>query len=628
MRRVRPYLAAVCTVLLLVPSAGAADPPKPPESSGVFGRFANPYRPADVPPVSLGNSGRLDALLRAGKLYLSLDDTIALALENNLDLEIQRYVPLLASASVQRTRAGSTARSVSTSVLSGPASATGTTTQAAALTSAVSTSTTTTTTTGPALPALDPTLTGSARWGHTSTPQSSTFTTGTNSLVQRTDTSSVGIQQGFLTGSLASLSLTNTTVTSNNRGADFVPATSATLGFTFTQHLLQGFGVAVNNRQMRIAKNNREIGDLTFKLQVITTVAAVMELYWDLVSFTEDARVKRAALTASEKLYGDNKKQVEIGTLAPIEIVRAEAEVASRQQDLTVSETRLLQQETILKNALSRNGVSSPSVAEARIVPTDRIRVPDVEAIQPVQDLVATALAARPELGQSRIQVQNQQISIKGTRNGLLPTLDAVATLNNNALAGQPSDLPVLAGRTRSTPAFFIGGYGTVLSQLFSRNFPDYAIGFSLNIPLRNRSAQADMVNDQLTLRQQQLSLLRQENQVRVDVQNAVIALQQARAQVVAAVKARVLQEQTVDAEQKKYELGASTIYNVILAQRDLATAQSTEVSAMSNYSRSRVELDRVTGQTLNSNNISLAEAVQGKVTRPPDRIPSTTPQQ
>jgi outer membrane protein TolC len=480
--------------------------------------------------------------------------------------------------------------------------------------------------TGSTIPNLDPTFAGGLRWGHTSTPQSSAFVTGTNSLIQRQDISQFGIQKGFLTGTNVNLGLNNSHLRTNNRSADFNPSSSSTLGITITQRLLQGFGVAVNSRQIKIAKNNREISDLTFKLQVITTVSAVINLYWDLVSYNEDVRVKKQALALSEKLYSDNKKQVEIGTLAPIEIVRAEAEVASRQQDLTISETRVLQQETILKNALSRSGVSSPSVGMARIVPTDRIQVPAQESIQPIQDLVATALSGRPELAQNRIQITNQEISLRGSRSALLPSLDAVVALNNNGLAGQPSDLPLVPGRPRANDPYFVGGYGTVLSQLFGRNFPDYSLQLNFNIPLRNRAAQADMINDQLTLRQQQLGLQRVENQVRVDVQNAVIGLQQTRAQYQAAIKARVLQEQTVDAEQKKYALGASTIYNVILAQRDLATAQSAEVSAMSSYSRARVEMDRATGQSLNNNNISLTEAFRGVVARPPTRLPDVQP--
>jgi outer membrane protein len=638
-------ISIFCAGLLLAPAGVAQEPASQSQTSrqqahqlihpdGKIASITRPYRAVEVPPISLANTARLESLLRAGKLYLSLQDTIALALENNIDIEIQRYGPQIADAGVLRAQAGGFARGVSTSVQSGPTSVTtGGVAQTGGATSAQASNATSTavgntvlTQTGTSIPSLDPVLTGSLRWGHQTTPQSSAFVTGTNYVVQRADTSSFGIQKGFLTGTIASLTMNNNNVTNNNRRADFNPSTNATLGLNISQHLLQGFGRAVNSRQILIAKNNREVSDLTFKLQVITTVAAVMNLYWDLVAFNEDVRVKREALSSSEKLYNDNKKQVEIGTLAPIEVVRAEAEMAARQQDLTISETQVLQQETILKNALSRTGVVSPSVANARVIATDRMRMPDVEPVAPIQDLVSMALSARPELASTRIQLENSRISLKGSRNALLPSLDLVANVANEALAGQVNTLPVLPGSgPRTGSAFFIGGFGTTLSQLFSRNFPDYSVGLSLNIPIRNRAAQADMINDQLTLRQQQLLSQRQENQVRVDVQNALIGLQQARARYQAATKARVLQEQTLDAEQKKYALGASTIYNVILAQRDLSQSQSGEVAALAAYSKARVELDRSTGQVLTSNNISLAEAYQGTVSRPPSPIPAET---
>ncbi len=653
MHRLQSISALVCVFLLLVPAADAQsanaagagvrgheirDP------SGPFSSITRPYRPKEVAPINLSNSDRLEQLLRAGNLYLSMQDAIALALENNLDIEIQRYGPQLAEASILRAQAGGFARGVSANVQQGPSSAVSQTTgatsnqganvtginvnasQQASNASSSVVGNTLITQTGSAIPNLDPALTGFLRWGHFTTPQSSAFITGTNSFIQRNDITNFGYQQGFLSGTILNMGLSNSTVTSNNRSADFNPSTTSTLSFQLTQHLLQGWGRAVNSRQIRIARNNREVSDLVFKQQVITTVSAVMNLYWDLVSFNEDVRVRKQALSLAEKLYNDNKKQVEIGTLAPIEIVRAEAEVAARQQDLTLSETQVLQQDTIIKNALSRNGVASPSIADAHIITTDRIRIPDVEPIAPIQDLTATALSARPELGQNRIQITNSKINLQGDRSALLPTLDAVASLNNNGLAGQPSSLPEIPGRPRFPTGYFIGGYGTVLSQLFGRNFPDYSLALNLNIPIRNRAAQADMVNDQLTLRQQELSLQRLENQVRVDVQNAVIGLQQARARYQASVKARILQEQTVDAEQKKYALGASTIYNVILTQRDLASAQSTEVAAAAAYAKARVELDRSTGQTLNNNNISLDEAFRGSVSRPPSPIPAVPP--
>ena len=295
---------------------------------------------------------------------------------------------------------------------------------------------------------------------------------------------------------------------------------------------------------------------------------------------------------------------------------------------LTAAQTQLLQQETILKNALSRTGVASPTVAAAHIIPTDHIVVPDVEAVAPIQDLVAQALSSRPEVAQFRILMQNQEIAIRGTKSELLPSLDLVGSLSNNALAGQPNTIPPVGGGfPRNPTAYFVGGYSTVLSQLFHRNFPNYALGFSLNVPLRNRAAQADLINSELSLRQQQIGFQKLQNQVRVEVDNAVIGVQQTRAQYDSALKQRLLQQQTVEAEQKKLEMGVSTTYNVILTQRDLTTAESNVVAATSAYSKAKVELDRATGQTLYNNSISMDEAFQGKVSRPPSPMPETPPQ-
>lgn len=600
---------------MLAPSAGlAADQPGP-GSHGFLGSITGPYRPKMPPPINVSNSTRLESLLRGGNLYLSLQDTIALALENNLDLEIQRYGPLVADANLLHARAGGYATPVSTSVFAPPASVTGNAPSAGLQTYVTAGSTQI----GTLPPNLDPMLTGALGFAHNTAPQSSSFVTGTAALIQHVDTSSLGVQQNLLSGTLVSLGLTNSNVNSNSSRSQFNPATTSALSLTVTQHLLQGFGPAVNNRQIRIAKNNREVSDLVFKAQVITTVSAIEDLYWDLVSYDENVRVQRDALAASERLLEENKKQVAVGTLAPIEVVRAEAEIASGEQAVTVAETQVLQQETIIKNALRRSSTLSPVMAGAPIIPTDRIQIPEVEAIAPIQDMMALAESARPELAQLRILLQNQEIAIKGTKSELLPTLDVVGQLTNNALAGE-------LGPTTGGNAFFIGGYGTVLSQLFARNFPTYAIGLNLNIPLRNRAAQSDLINGALALRQQQLGLQRLENQVRVDVRNAQIGVQQARAQYQSAIKQRVLQQQTVDAERKKLAVGASTTYNVILTERDLVTAESNEVAAMSTYAKAKVEMDRATGQTLYSNNISLDEAFRGVVSRPPSPIPAAPP--
>jgi outer membrane protein len=328
--------------------------------------------------------------------------------------------------------------------------------------------------------------------------------------------------------------------------------------------------------------------------------------------------VRKQALALSEKLYSDNKKQVEIGTLAPIEIVRAEAEIASRQQDLTLSETSVLQQETIIKNALSRTGTSSPSVSEARIVPTDSLRLSTAEPVEPIQDLVELAMKSRPELKQTEINIENTKIGMIGNKSQLRPQLDVTGGFQNNGLSGQANILRA----TAIADPFFVGGFGNTLAQIFRRNYPDYNVGFSLSMPLRNRSAQADYIRESLQLRQAEIRQRQQLNQIRVDVQNAQIGVTQARARFLAAQKNRTLQEQTLDAEQKKYALGASTIFFVIQAQRDLATAQAQEVSAMAAYSRAKVQLEFVTGQTLKAHDINIGEAKKGKVSMVPASIP------
>jgi outer membrane protein TolC len=314
---------------------------------------------------------------------------------------------------------------------------------------------------------------------------------------------------------------------------------------------------------------------------------------------------------------------VDIGTLAPIEVVRAEAQLATAQQALVAAQSAVLQLESVLKGALSRNGLANQAILDAHVVPTDPIRIPAVEAIEPIQDLVSRALDSRPDLAQSRVQIDNAQIALAGTRNALLPTVNLTADMRSNALAGSQNTLvgPInpatgLVVQPTIADPFFIGGYGSVLSQLFGRSFPTYSVGLSLNIPLRNRAAQANVATASLNLRQSQLLVQRQINQIRVDVKNATIALDQARAQYQAAVKGRVLQEQTLDADQKKLALGATTVYQVIQDQRDLTTAAAAEVTAQAAYAGARVQLDVSTGATLANNNVILDEAKAGRVSR------------
>ncbi len=639
MRRLQSGIAFFCVFLMIAPLAAAQQIDQVQDrAEGRFSSLAGPYQHREVAPIDLANSSRIESLLRAGNIYLSLQDAIALTLENNLDIQIQRYGRPQAQANLLRAQAGgllrgvpSTVQNATTTALSQLTGGAFGTAGSSQLTASGSSGGTIITQTGTAIPNLDPAFYFAGQWGHHTSPQSNSFTTGTNALISRQDGYFTGISKGFLTGTTLGLNWQNTTLTSNAGVLDFNPYTNASLNLQISQRLLQGFGLAVNNRNIRIAKNSMRANDYLFKQQVIQTVAQIVAAYWDLVSYHENVKVKEQALQVAQKLYEDNKKQVEIGTLAPIEIVKAESEVATYQQQLVNAQTQLLQQETLLKNALSKTGVASPSVSEAHIIPTDQISVPATEPVVPVQDLIARALENRPELAQSKINMDSTKIGLVGDKSQLLPGLDLTANLTNNSLAGQinPYPNPQVISLDPNAPngghignPFFIGGFGSAVSQVFSRKFPDYSIGLQLTIPIRNRSAQADYILDELQLRTQELQHQRLANGIRVDVRNALIAVQQATASYQASVKARELAQQTLDAEQKKYALGASTIFFVIQYQRDLAVAKSNEVAAQSMYAKAKVQLDQATGDTLDRFNISIDEAVKGRVARGPSALP------
>lgn len=639
MKQVQPYIAVLCVMLLAAPPASAqkksTEPPAAQDPRGPqldterphwYSGMQIPYQARYVPPVSVSNSSRIDALLRAGNLYLSLSDAIALAVENNLEVEIQRYEFSLAETDIQRAKAGAAIQGIPTSVFAGVP------TGAGPLLGSLNTGLAATGAPSPLGPGLsyDPTLTGNLNFGHITAPQSNVVVSGTSALVTTNHTANLGIAQTFASGGTASLAYNNNVQSQNSFRSTINPFTNSSLDLNVSQPLLQGFGLALNRRTIRIARNNLKAADYVFRQQLINTVANVVQLYWNLVGANSTVEVRKQAVSVAQKLYDDNKKQVEIGTLAPIEVVRAEAELAAAQQALVAAQSLVLQLEAVLKSALSRNGLASPSVTEAHVVPTDPIRIPEVEAIEPVQDIMSRALENRPDLAQSRIQIENSEIALTGTRNALLPSLNAVGQLRNNALVGSqntvigpPSATTGLIQNPPIADPFFVGGYGGILSQLFGRNFPTYAIGLNLSVPLKNRAAQANVATATLNLRQSQLFVQRQINQIRVDVQNALIGVNQARAQYQAAVKGRVLQEQTLDADQKKLALGATTVYQVIQDQRDLTTAAAAEVAAQAAYAAARVQLDVASGMTLQNNNVEFDEAKTGHVSRSPSALPA-----
>jgi outer membrane protein TolC len=627
MRRFHTPLFLLCACLPLGRYARAQNVVRIDPANGSLGWLTHPYRVRDVPPINLANSSRIESLVRAGNLYLSAPDVVALAIENNIDVEVQRYGPLLAKEVLRRANSGGALRGVGLGVAQGPQSVSlqGVSVNGAGILttagSGVSSGGGIVTQLGPPILSFDPSVSFVALFQHLTTPQSNTVLTGTTALVQTGRIYQAQYQQNWDFGLSAQVTYASQYTKVNSQFFSLNPFTSGDVDLQVTQNLLQGLGSAVNGRNIRVQKNNLKVTDLQFKQQVITTVTAVLNLYWDLVSFHQDVRARQQELQTAQQLFEDNKRQVDIGALAPIEVTRAEAQLYASQQDLVVSQTNLLQQETVLKNALSRNGVATPTLADVHIVPLDTITVPEKDVIKPLDELVRDALGRRVEIAQSRLNIDSNKLNLVGIKNSLKPTLQAFAELTNNALTGELTAL----GASEPGIAYLAGGSGNLLAQIARRNYPNYSAGFSLNIPIRNRAAQSDYVTSLLEIRQNELGLQKNINQVRVDVQNAVIGLQQARARYDATVKARILQQQTLDGDQQKYRLGASTVYQVVQDQRDLASAGSAEVQALANYSHARIALDQALGATLEVNNISLDEALSGTVQRP-STLPANPP--
>jgi len=625
-------LPRLCVLVLLIAGLG-------PAQNFLESSFLRPYQAKPVPGVNFQNSERIFELMRGGQIYLSLADAIALALENNLDIELERFLPRIAQTDIQRTKGGGLPRGLSLVVnetppgIGGPngpllTTLTASTTPAGAVNTNFSDVALITEqqnnlaidggiplSPGPVIPQYDPSISALAGWGHQSTPEFDPLLVGTtNWLVENSFTGNAGFTQGFSTGAQLSMTFDNQRLTSNASRYTYNLLLSSSLGFTITQPLLRGFGIELNRRYIHITKNNAKIAELVFRQQVIDTVAGIARLYTDLVSLAEDVNVKSEALRLAERLYEDNKNKVDQGTLAPIELTRAQAQVAVARQALISAQGLVQQQELIVKTAITRGGLANPAIRAAHLIATDSVTVPETEPGPPVEDLIVEAVQKRPDLAQAGIQVENSQISLKGSLNAIRPELDVVGTVQNGGLSGDVN-APAVALAPGAT--LYPGGYGTSLGQIFKNNFPTYTIGLQLTLPLRNRVAQADAVRDELQLRQTQTRRQQFEDQVRLEVADAYVAMQQAWEAYQAAVQSRVLQEQSVQVEQDTFDVGLATNYLVIQYQTYLAQARSTEVAAKGAYAKAKLALDRATARTLEVNQVSIEEAQNGRVSRP-----------
>src|SRR5437867_567831 len=640
----RPLLAAILTATLVggpVSPAFAQDAPQNPQAAPAkpatsivpvslgtakynytrapkpFPNLFAPYSPIKIPAPVLTNSPRIDQLIHEGKLELSMQEAVELALENSMDIVVQRYNPWFADTGILKAKAGGFGGTTPGAVFGGSSA------------------------NNPLLnfdPVVTTVLTLDDRKSPINNPLTSGTGTGISSLAAlATHTSIFNVQyaQGFATGTTFFTAWDNTRNSASLSANLFNPSVQTTIFAGFQQQLLNGFGRSVGTRNIRIAKNNRKIADWAFTQQAITTVTNTIAAYWELVFARENVKVQQQAVTVAEKLYNDNRKQLEIGTMAPLDVTRAESELATDRQNLIVAQTVQLQDQQTLKNAISKNPLA-PNFVNVEIVPTDLPSRPEAIEAPTFEDAVKEAFAKRPELQEEALNLLNGEIDLKATRNALLPTATLTAQYSSVGLAGNQAQFttatvagaPVVDANGNPVPGDFLpatrftpngvaqAGFSDALSSAFHNNFPDYQISLNVQIPIRNRSAQADNQRAILTQRWLEAQLQQMKNAALLDVRNTYIALTQDRAQVDAASKARELQQQTFDAEQKKYQLGASTVYLVIQTQRDLINAQSTKLRALANLAEAKANYERAVGRTLEVNRVTIADAKTGEAER------------
>jgi outer membrane protein len=644
----RPLLAAILAVMLVVgpgsPAFGQDTPqnaqaaPAKPETTAVpvslgsakynfshapraFPNIFAPYAPIKIGEPGLTNSPRVDQLIHDGKLELSMQEAVELALENNMDIVVQRYNPWFADTGILRAKSGGSGGGTPGAVFGGS------------------------TANIPFL-SFDPLITSTLSIDDRNIPVNNPLTSGTGTgvsglvpLTIHTSTFNTQYSQGFQTGTSLFASWNNTRSSSSSAANLFNPSVQTSIFAGFQQQLLNGFGRSVNTRNIRIANNNRKIADWAFTQQAITTVTNTITAYWELVFARGNVRVQEQAVTVAQKLYNDNKKQLEIGTMAPLDVTRAESELATNRQNLIVAQTLELQDQQALKNFISKNPLA-PNFVNVEIIPTDLPSRPEAIEAASFEEAVREAFAKRPELQESALNLLNSAIDVKATRNALLPTATLTAQYGTVGLAGNQTQrtgttttiagVPVVDANGQPVPGSFLpvtvftptgavvmpGGFGDAFTSAFHNNFPDYQVALNVQIPIRNRSAQADNQRSILTQRQLEAQLQQLKNAALLDVRNTYIALAQDRARVEAAAKARELQQQTFDAEQKKYQLGASTVYLVIQTQRDLISAQGTELRALADLVEAKANYERAVGRTLEVNRVTIADAKSGEAER------------
>jgi outer membrane protein len=584
--------------------------------------FVRSYKPSSISPSSLTNSDRLRKLIRGNSLYLTLQDAIALAIENNLDLQVNRFGPLAAQWELERQQAGGPLKGVSggssfvnqvtagqgiagaeqSAGVSGGGGGGGGSSSNSSIQQYTS-----------VVPNLDMVFQNSSAWSHSTSPQSNAAISQTPELVSSAHIFRSFVQQGFLSGGYMQVALNEQYLNQNSPNYAINPSVAPIAQIYVRHNLLDGFGVALNTRFIRVAQTGIVRSKETFRSQLLGLVANVVNLYWGLVSANEDLKARQHTRDVAQKFLEDTRHEVELGAVAGFQITKAQAELSTRTQEVTIAETTVRQQELVLKDLMSRDGLKDPLLDTAVIVPLDSLRVPDEDDLPPLRNLLSKALEQRPDIAIAKLNDQTQEILSIGTRSEVKPLLLGIASTSNQGEAGVPNPNP--------PPGLIVnpkaeGGLGTALGQIFKHDYTSRSGTIVFQAPFGNRVSQSDYEIDQLQIKQGDLVNRRNMNQLVVDISNATVAIRQSRARYVQAVSTRKLEEDLLEKEQQRFSLGDSTIDAIIAAERVLAASQYTEVATMSAYSRARVALDQVLGQTLEANNVSIDQALKGHMER------------
>ncbi len=636
-------LMIVFSIFMTEPCLHAQQAPPastPAPASGFSTDYANrrwfpdiwsPYLQPAVPEARMSNSDRLQSLLSDGKLHLSILDIVELALENNLDIAVARYNIAYAHTDLLRTQGGGAPRGVTGGFTSSALYSGAVGSGVSASTSGVSTSTGGVSGGASAIQlgggTFDPTAFFSMGWNQNLSPLGTTVVTGVPYEFNQGASYFTGLVQEFQTGTSYEVVLGGQRYKNNALTDAFNPEVFTELAVGFTQPLLNGYGRRANSLFIRIARNDMKVADSVFRQQVMTTMGTVLNEYWDFLSDKENVRVKEQALAYSQKLLEDNKKQVEIGTLAPISVVQAESEAASDQQALIVAQTNLQQQGELIKTAIAKK--VEGDLTSAQIEAMDKLPEPKPNDVPTMDEALRLAYANRPEIEQTELNLRDEDYNLAARRNSLLPSLNLYGTYAATGLSGHqaecPDNEPAFASYCEAAlgavaaPGIAADGVSQALSQTLQGRYKNYSLGVNLSFPIRNRQAQADMARALLERRQFATQLQQTKNTIAQSVRTAVIGVIQAKAQIDAAVKATEYAQQTLDAEQKKFQLGESTVFLVIQMQRDLATAEGNEVTARTTYAKALTSYQQSVGTLLADYNVEMSDAVQGTVTHAPN---------